>query len=32
MYKYLIWDVDGTIFDTYPAFVRAFGRATQRKG
>lgn len=23
----LIWDVDGTLFDTYPAFVNAFSRA-----
>ena len=25
MLHHLIWDVDGTIFDTYPAFTRAFG-------
>ena len=25
MLRHLIWDVDGTIFDTYPAFARAFG-------
>ena len=25
----LIWDVDGTIFDTYPAFIRAFEAALQ---
>jgi HAD superfamily hydrolase (TIGR01549 family) len=23
----LIWDVDGTLFDTYPAIITAFGRA-----
>jgi HAD superfamily hydrolase (TIGR01509 family) len=32
MYKYLIWDVDGTIFDTYPAFVRAFGQTLKTFG
>ena len=25
MLRYLLWDVDGTLFDTYPAFARAFG-------
>ena len=25
----LIWDVDGTVFDTYPAFIRAFEAALQ---
>jgi phosphoglycolate phosphatase-like HAD superfamily hydrolase len=29
MLRDLIWDVDGTIFDTYPAFVRAFEAALQ---
>lgn len=24
MIKYLIWDLDGTLFDTYPAFTEAF--------
>ena len=24
MIKYLIWDLDGTLFDTYPAFTDAF--------
>ena len=27
MIRFLIWDVDGTIFDTYPAFTRAFDAA-----
>lgn len=27
MIRYLIWDVDGTLFDTYPSIVRAFGEA-----
>jgi phosphoglycolate phosphatase-like HAD superfamily hydrolase len=27
MIRYLIWDVDGTLFDTYPAFIRAFRAA-----
>jgi phosphoglycolate phosphatase-like HAD superfamily hydrolase len=27
MIRYLIWDVDGTLFDTYPAFARAFQAA-----
>jgi phosphoglycolate phosphatase-like HAD superfamily hydrolase len=29
MFSDLIWDVDGTIFDTYPAFIRAFEAALQ---
>jgi phosphoglycolate phosphatase-like HAD superfamily hydrolase len=29
MLRDLIWDVDGTIFDTYPAFIRAFEAALQ---
>jgi phosphoglycolate phosphatase-like HAD superfamily hydrolase len=27
MIQYLIWDVDGTLFDTYPAIARAFQAA-----
>lgn len=26
-YRYLIWDFDGTLFDTYPALVRSIERA-----
>jgi HAD superfamily hydrolase (TIGR01509 family) len=32
MIRFLIWDVDGTIFDTYPAFTRAFGAAFDELG
>ena len=32
MIKNLIWDVDGTLFDTYPAIVRAFLLALQAFG
>lgn len=32
MIRYLIWDVDGTLFDTYPAINRAFGRALAALG
>ena len=32
MIRYLIWDVDGTIFDTYPAMARAFGAALNDLG
>ncbi len=32
MIRFLIWDVDGTIFDTYPAFARAFGAAINELG
>jgi phosphoglycolate phosphatase-like HAD superfamily hydrolase len=32
MIRFLIWDVDGTIFDTYPAFTRAFGVAFDELG
>ncbi len=27
MIRYLIWDMDGTLFDTYPAIARALGAA-----
>lgn len=30
--RFFIWDVGGTLFDTYPATVRAFGRALQDLG
>lgn len=32
MIRFLIWDVDGTIFDTYPAFARAFDAAIAELG
>lgn len=32
MIRYLIWDVDGTLFDTYPAIARAFGSALRDLG
>ncbi len=32
MIRFLLWDVDGTIFDTYPAFARAFGAAITELG
>ncbi|MCP4544614.1 MAG: HAD-IA family hydrolase [Chloroflexi bacterium] len=32
MIRNLIWDVDGTIFDTYPAMARAFGAALNDLG
>ncbi len=32
MSHFLIWDADGTIFDTYPAFGRAFGAALVELG
>jgi HAD superfamily hydrolase (TIGR01509 family) len=30
--RHLIWDVDRTLFDTYPAFVRAFSAALAEMG
>jgi len=30
--RHLIWDVDGTLFDTYPAFLRAFSQALESLG
>jgi phosphoglycolate phosphatase-like HAD superfamily hydrolase len=27
MFRNIIWDVDGTLFDTYPAIARAFKAA-----
>lgn len=30
--RFLIWDVGGTLFDTYPATVRAFARALEDLG
>jgi phosphoglycolate phosphatase-like HAD superfamily hydrolase len=32
MIRYLIWDVDGTLFDTYPAITDAFGLALRDLG
>lgn len=32
MIRQVIWDVDGTLFDTYPAFARAFGLALDEIG
>lgn len=32
MIRYLIWDVDGTLFDTYPAITSAFGLALRDLG
>jgi phosphoglycolate phosphatase-like HAD superfamily hydrolase len=32
MIRNIIWDVDGTIFDTYPAFTTAFERAMTKLG
>ncbi|NMB90587.1 MAG: HAD family hydrolase, partial [Chloroflexi bacterium] len=32
MIKNLIWDVDGTLFDTYPAIVRSFQQALEGLG
>lgn len=32
MIQHLIWDVDGTLFDTYPAIARAFQAALNDRG
>ncbi len=32
MYRNIIWDLDGTIFDTYPAMARAFKAALNELG
>ena len=32
MFRNIIWDVDGTLFDTYPAIARAFRAALQELG
>jgi HAD superfamily hydrolase (TIGR01549 family) len=32
MFKNLIWDFDGTLFDTYPAMVDAFKKALKDRG
>jgi HAD superfamily hydrolase (TIGR01509 family) len=32
MFRYLIWDVDGTLFDTYPAMFEAFDAALDELG
>ncbi len=32
MYKHIIWDFDGTLFDSYPYMVSSFQRALQDDG
>lgn len=32
MFKNIIWDFDGTLFDTYPAMVYAFNKALKDRG
>ncbi len=32
MYKNIIWDLDGTLFDTYPAIARAYRSAVRHYG
>jgi HAD superfamily hydrolase (TIGR01509 family) len=32
IYRHIIWDVDGTLFDTYPAFTNAFSQAVKAQG
>jgi phosphoglycolate phosphatase-like HAD superfamily hydrolase len=32
MFRNIIWDVDGTLFDTYPAIARAFQTALNDLG
>ena len=32
MIRFLIWDADGTIFDTYPSFGKAFAAALAELG
>ena len=32
MFRHLIWDVDGTLFDTYPAIARSFQAAARDLG
>lgn len=32
MYRNIIWDLDGTLFDTYPAFTNAFSQAVKAQG
>ena len=32
MYKHILWDFDGTLFDTYPALARALHQALEIHG
>lgn len=32
MYKHIIWDFDGTLFDSYPAMTQAFKKALEEEG
>ena len=32
MFRNIIWDVDGTLFDTYPAIAKAFRAALNDAG
>jgi beta-phosphoglucomutase-like phosphatase (HAD superfamily) len=32
MYKHIIWDFDGTLFDTYPVMTAAFRKALEDEG
>lgn len=32
MYKHFIWDFDGTLFDSYPAMVKAYEQALSEQG
>ena len=32
MLKHVIWDFDGTLFDTYPFFMSALSRALKLRG
>ncbi|WP_053217298.1 HAD-IA family hydrolase [Virgibacillus senegalensis] len=32
MYKHIIWDFDGTLFDTYPVMAKTFQAALQERG
>ena len=32
MFRHVIWDFDGTLFDTYPFFMSALSRALERRG
>ncbi|GKX29650.1 phosphoglycolate phosphatase [Vallitalea longa] len=32
MYKHIIWDFDGTLFDTYPVMAKAFKKELEQEG
>ena len=32
MYKHIIWDFDGTLFDTYPVMAKIFKELLKREG